>query len=88
MNKAATLKELQIIPGVGPSIAEDLWNIGIRSIKDLKQQSPDALYEKICNYQNCQVDRCILYVFRLAVYYATETKHDPERLKWWNWKNI
>ncbi len=28
----------------------------------------------------------LLYVFRCAVYYATNKKHDPELLKWWNWK--
>jgi hypothetical protein len=32
------------------------------------------------------VDRCMLYVFRCAVYYATNKKHDPKLLKWWNWK--
>ncbi|NIV18422.1 MAG: pathogenicity locus, partial [Woeseiaceae bacterium] len=26
-----------------------------------------------------------LYVFRCAVYYASEEDHDPELLKWWNW---
>lgn len=33
--------------------------------------------------QSVQVDRCMLYVFRCAVYY----EHDPELLKWWNWKD-
>lgn len=31
-------------------------------------------------------DRCLLYVFRCAVYYASRAKHDPEVLKWWNWR--
>jgi hypothetical protein len=34
-----------------------------------------------------QVDRCLLYVFRCAVYFAEHTRHDPELLKWWNWKD-
>jgi hypothetical protein len=33
------------------------------------------------------VDRCVLYVFRCAVYYANNKTHDPELLKWWNWKD-
>jgi hypothetical protein len=33
------------------------------------------------------VDRCVLYTFRCAVYFASESKHDPELLKWWNWKD-
>jgi hypothetical protein len=27
----------------------------------------------------------MLYVFRCAVYYASNETHEPERLKWWNW---
>ncbi|WP_334292712.1 helix-hairpin-helix domain-containing protein [Parasporobacterium paucivorans] len=30
----------------------------------------------------------MLYVFRCAVYYANEEAHDPEKLKWWNWKDV
>lgn len=33
------------------------------------------------------MDRCMLYVFRCAVYYASSEQHDPELLKWWNWKD-
>jgi hypothetical protein len=29
----------------------------------------------------------VLYVFRCAVYYASHEVHDPELLKWWNWKD-
>jgi hypothetical protein len=29
----------------------------------------------------------MLYVFRCAVYFATEEFHDPELLKWWTWKD-
>ena len=34
-------------------------------------------------------DRCLLYSFRCAVYYAeTEVQlRDPDLLKWWNWKD-
>jgi hypothetical protein len=32
-------------------------------------------------------DRCVLYVFRCAVCFASETAHDPDMLKWWNWKD-
>jgi hypothetical protein len=31
------------------------------------------------------VDKCVLYAFRCAVYYSSNSRHDPERLKWWNW---
>ncbi|MFL5589918.1 MAG: helix-hairpin-helix domain-containing protein [Ktedonobacteraceae bacterium] len=30
---------------------------------------------------------CSFYVFRCAVYYASNDIHDAELLKWWNWKD-
>jgi hypothetical protein len=85
--KQATIKEFQRIPGVGKSISQDLWNLGLRSVQELKDQDPEELYLKICTYQGTQVDRCMLYVFRCAVYYASNEQHDSELLKWWNWKD-
>jgi len=85
-NKNEILKELRQIPGVGASIAEDLWKLNIRSVAGLKKKDPQRLYERMCRIEGQPVDRCLLYVFRCAVYYADHTKHDPELLKWWNWK--
>ncbi|MCW3085920.1 MAG: hypothetical protein JWP12_3286 [Bacteroidetes bacterium] len=80
------VKELKQIPGVGVSIADDLINIGITSVEHLKNRDPEELYFLSNQYAGVVQDRCLLYVFKCAVYYATETKHDPEKLKWWNWK--
>jgi hypothetical protein len=78
---------LQAIPGVGPNIAEDLRLIGIREVGDLVGKDPQRLYEKLCATRKMHVDRCVLYVFRCAVYYAENKQHDPALLKWWNWKD-
>jgi hypothetical protein len=83
----AVLREFRQIPGVGKSIAEDLWNLGLRSLSDLKNQDPEDLYVRLCAFQGTHIDRCMLYVFRCAVYYASNDIHDPELLKWWNWKD-
>ena len=82
--------ELMKIPGVGKSIANDLWNIGIRKVSDLKKKDPEHLYDLSNRYAGAVQDKCLLYVFRCAVYFAeTEgRKQDPEKLKWWNWKNV
>ena len=84
--KDSQLKELRQIPGVGVSIANDLINIGITKIDDLKNKDPEWLYHQSNIYAGAIQDRCLLYVFRCAVYYASEKKHDAEKLKWWNWK--
>lgn len=80
-------KNLQTIPGVGKSVAEDLWNIGINAVADLKGKDPQKLYDASNRFEGRIQDRCLLYVFRCAVYYADHTKHNPEKLKWWNWKD-
>jgi len=85
--KQAVIKDLRSIPGVGKTIAEDLWNLGMCSVQDLKGQDPLELYDRLCVLQGTQVDRCMLYVFRCAVYYASSEQHDSELLKWWNWKD-
>lgn len=77
-----------LIPGVGKSIAQDLVNINIETIAQLKGKDPQTLYDQSNAYAGMVQDRCLLYVFRCAVYYAdTPPAHrDPEHLKWWNWK--
>jgi hypothetical protein len=84
-----TIKELMEIPGVGKSIATDLVNIGIRNIVDLKGKDPEVLYDMSNRFAGVVQDRCLLYVFRCAVYFAQTPakKRDPEKLKWWNWKD-
>ena len=88
MTKEMRLKQLQIIPGIGKSIALDLWNIGIKEVKDLKGQDPEELYALSNRFAGTVQDRCLLYVFRCAVYYVSNESHDPELLKWWNWKDV
>lgn len=80
-------KELQQIPGVGPSVAQDLLDLGITRVVQLRGKNPERMYEALCTLRGQHIDRCMLYVFRCAVYYASQTVHDPERLKWWNWKD-
>lgn len=85
--KERALRQLQTIPGIGKSISLDLWNIGIREISDLKGQNPAVLYEKLNIYCRMKNDKCLLYTFRCAVYYATENLHEKEKLNWWFWKD-
>ena len=88
--------DLQTIPGVGPSIARDLTELGIRRVQDLEGRDPHRLYEQLSSRRGQRMDPCVLYVFRCAVYYAethaaearAETgAADRELLKWWNWKD-
>lgn len=83
----AALRDLRRIPGVGKSIAVDLWDLGVRSVAQLDGADPEDLYERLCALRGVHIDRCMLYVMRCAVYFAGPAPHDPERLKWWAWKD-
>jgi hypothetical protein len=84
------IKSLTVIPGVGKSIAADLLNIGINRVEDLTGRDPKQLYDDSNAFAGCIQDRCLLYVFRCAVYFAETPAElrDPEKLKWWNWKEL
>lgn len=81
------MSSLQQIPGVGKNIEAHLRSVGIASIEDLRGRDPEELYRQVCQVEGCAVDRCLLYVFRLAVYYAEQEHREPEKLKWWYWKD-
>jgi hypothetical protein len=84
---AAALKDLQRVPGIGPSLAADLVDLGIRRVADLRRRNPERLYDQLIALRGVHQDRCVLYTFRCAVYFAKEPNPEPERLKWWNWKD-
>ncbi len=75
---------LQVIPGIGKAMAGDLRDLGYTGTKQLKNADPEEMYARLERLHGKQ-DRCVLYVFRCAVYFCSNTKHDPELLKWWNW---
>ncbi len=75
------------IPGVGKNMEQHLLRLGYTDIASLKGQSPEAMYEADCHLHGGHVDRCVLYVYRLVVYFADNEQHDPEKLKWWYWKD-
>ena len=86
-DKELALKQLQVIPGIGKACSLDLWNIGMRKVSDLSGQNPGVLYDRLNTYSGVKQDICLLYTFRCAVYFATETDHEKEKLHWWYWKD-
>ncbi len=80
--------DLKNIPGIGKSIEKHLNNIGIHTIDDLKNQNAEDLYIKDALYKGFEDDRCLLYVYRLAVDFANNDSLDKESLKWWDYKDL
>jgi hypothetical protein len=82
-----SLKEFQRIPGVGKKLARDLKDLGYHSVEGLRGENPEEIYQKLSILRGRHIDRCVLYVFRTAVYFAENSVHEPELLKWWNWSD-
>ncbi len=79
--------DFQTLSGVGPSIAVDLRDLGYAGVEDLVGEDPQRMFDDLCGLRGERIDRCVLYVFRCAVYQA-ETDRPEEDLKlWWNWKD-
>ncbi len=85
--QVAVKTDLKTIPGVGKSIEQDLIAIGYPSVASLRGADPEDMYNRECIRKGCAVDRCVLYVFRCAVYFAETEQPGPEKLRWWYWKN-
>lgn len=79
--------DLQTIPGVGPRTEADLVRMGYQSVASLRGADPEALYKQDCVQRGFEIDRCQLYVYRCAVYFAETKQPDPEKCKWWYWKD-
>ena len=87
MKASRRADSLETIPSIGPSLARDLRSLGFEKVADLATADPEAMYLDLCRLTRSRQDPCVLYSFRCAVYYASRSRHQPELLKWWNWKD-
>ena len=69
-------------------MAADFRLLGFAAPADLVGQDPQQLYDRLCAISGQQQDRCVLYVFRCAVWVA-ENPNSPctELRNWWAWKD-
>ncbi|OIO56852.1 MAG: Pathogenicity locus [Alphaproteobacteria bacterium CG_4_10_14_0_2_um_filter_63_37] len=83
-----TSRRLQQLPGVGPSLAQDLIDLGYTTVEGLRGEDPEVMYQRLMALRGGPIDRCVLYVFRGAVYFAgtPPAAREPDKLKWWHWK--
>ncbi|MBU5364960.1 helix-hairpin-helix domain-containing protein [Enterococcus devriesei] len=80
--------DLKEIPGIGLNMEQHLIKAGYPTVASLKNQDPETIYLKDCIAQGTKVDRCALYVYRLAVHYANHEGRLPkEKQNWWDWQD-
>ena len=87
MVKTRNATDLKSLPSIGPSLEQDLRDLGFSAPDDLHGQDPEQMFVQLCELHGQKIDRCVLYSFRCAVYAVTSGDKDPELAKWWNWKD-
>lgn len=81
------MSELRKIPSVGKETEKDLIALGYDTIESLRGADPEEIYRRDCERRGCLIDRCQLYVYRCVVYFASTPNPQPEKCKWWYWKD-
>ena len=76
---AHTVRALQEIPNIGPSLAADLRRLGIDRPAQLAGQDPLRLYRGLCDITHERQDPCVLDVFISAVRFMEGSPARP----WW-----
>jgi hypothetical protein len=76
--------ELLSLMNVGQATLKDLHLLGIHHINQLKNQTPDHLYERLQQITGSKQDPCVWDVFAAIVHEATT----GEKLPWWHWSKI
>jgi hypothetical protein len=78
-------RELDDLVSVGPAMLRDFEQLGIASVAQLSRQSPEKLYEKLCQITGQAQDICCLDVFRAAVAQARNPRLPLDQCQWWYW---
>ena len=78
-NEGRDLKSLEDIPNVGPAIAADLRQLGIKSPAELLGRDPYAMYDDLCRITGQRHDPCLLDTFIAAVRFM---EGEPKKPRW------
>lgn len=83
MNPAKVVRErvqtLTDLPNVGPAMAVDLRQIGIRAPADLAGRDPFEMYEQLCALTGTRHDPCVIDVFISVTRFVAGDAPQP----WW-----
>ncbi len=87
-DREAALAALRALPGIGSSLALDLYSVGVRSTADLRRRDPAELYARLERTTGRRQDPCVLYAFRCAAYAVRAARPERRLLDWWAWRDL
>lgn len=72
---------------MGQQTEKDLTAMGYTTLESLKGKKAEDLYREECALRGVEIDRCQLYLYRAVEYFVNTENPDPEKCKWWFWKD-
>ena len=72
---------LEQLPNIGPALAANLRQLGIRHPQELRERDPLALYHSLCTVTGKRQDPCVLDTFMAAVDFMRGAAPTP----WWRY---
>ncbi|MBT9455206.1 MAG: helix-hairpin-helix domain-containing protein [Burkholderiaceae bacterium] len=78
---ASECHELEHIPNIGPSLANDLRLIGIKHPRELNGRDAFVLYQELCAVTGARHDPCVLDTFMAA----TDFMRGAPAAPWWHY---
>ncbi|MFN0102226.1 MAG: helix-hairpin-helix domain-containing protein [Bryobacteraceae bacterium] len=81
-------RKLGDLSGIGKAMLADFALLDIRSVDQLAEASPDALYAELCERTQSRQDPCVLDAFRCAVAQARNPRLPSEQCNWWYWSRL
>ena len=80
-HSATECETLEQLPNIGPSLAEDLRQIGIDHPRDLVGRDAFVLYQALCAHTGQRQDPCVLDTF-MAI---TDFMRGAQAAPWWTY---
>ncbi len=84
----ADTRRLRDLSGIGPKMLEDLHQLGVQNIAQLKKQDGRKLYAELCRLTGVRQDPCVEDTLVCAVAQAKNPNLPPEQCNWWYWSRI
>ena len=79
------LKDLR---GIGRKMLEDFELLGVKSVRQLKSEDAQKLYDRMCVLTGTRQDPCVLDTYRCAIEQARNPHLPGEQKDWWYWSRV
>jgi hypothetical protein len=90
MGNALRVEEVRLrdLRGIGKKMLEDFELLGVKSVRQLKSESAQTLYNRMCVITGTRQDPCVLDTYRCAIEQARNPNLPEEQKDWWFWSRV